>query len=221
MPQIPVPGVAQLVFSGTKSTQPWACVTHWKYDLSTAPWTQTNIQLLADTFSNLWGTVGAGDCSAATIMNSVTTTDLTSSAAVVGSNTTSHAGTHAGAELVTSAATVLSFRIPARYRGGHPRIYLPWGSAADMATEFSWGAAWVTKAANDWVSIVSQLRTTLPTLGGNQVSHVAPTYTYTYAPNASGKKIIKTRTALKQVYIVASYITNPTLGTQRRRLVTG
>src|ERR1700758_3500447 len=118
MAQILVPGVAQATMKGFFGNQPWACVTSWKYDNQTGPWTQANVQALADQISSQWNTHMAGFAPAAVTLNQVDTVDIGTSAPAVGQNLTIHPGTSPNVALTSATCTVISFRIPARYRGG-------------------------------------------------------------------------------------------------------
>jgi hypothetical protein len=216
------PGVAQMVFSGGKEGQPWACVQHWKFDGVTSPWTQSDIQLLADTFSTAWTTYAAPHCPTTTTLTLVETVDLSSAAAVVGSNATQRIGEAAGAAIPnTATCAVLSCRIAARYRGGHPRIYLPWGTTADASSDYGWSQPFIASAEQAWANIVTSVRNTIPPIGGAQVSHVAVGYNYTYTANDQKHKYTKERVSAKPPQVIKQYVLNPTFGTQRRRLTTG
>lgn len=222
MAQILVPGVAQAVITGNHNTQPWAIIHHWRFGTATSAWSQQNIQLLADTLSSAWGTQLAPMCGTDVVLTSVVTQDIGSTAAVVGSNTTSHAGTRSGGSVPNAAQCfVMRFNVNRRYRGGHPRTYLPFGTGVDTLNNFQWTSAAVTSFTNAFVAWITAVVNALPGTGSGAANHCVPRYTYTYAPNPSGRKIIKTRTGLLEVATVQSYIGNQQFGTQRRRLTLG
>lgn len=69
--------------------------------------------------------------------------DLTNPTAPTGLAVVSHVGTRAGAALPASAAVVESSQILRRYRGGHPRVYWPFGVQDDMADSQTWSSGFV------------------------------------------------------------------------------
>jgi hypothetical protein len=71
-------------------------------------------------------------------------TDLTNPTAPVGDAGVSHVGTRVGGTLPASTAVLESSEILRRYRGGHPRVYWPFGSDDDLATSQTWTSGFVT-----------------------------------------------------------------------------
>lgn len=61
-------------------------------------------------------------------------TDLASSTGATAAKVVSHFGVRTGDFQPANVAMVCSFEINRRYRGGHPRKYLPWGTSGTMAT---------------------------------------------------------------------------------------
>lgn len=219
MAQILVPGVAQAVLQGVFGTQPWAVVWHFKFDNSTSNWTQTNIQQLADAISGGWGSYALNIIAPTVVLQQITTTDIGSTTPVVGSNSVSHAGAGGSGALANSSmCTLMRFKINVRYKGGHPRSYLPWGTNTNTLNEFSWNAAYATLSQSAMANLINNVRSTVPASGGNQVSHVVPRYTYTLTNDAVHSKYVRAREGLKSVDVVQSYLLNPTFGVQRRRL---
>ena len=77
----------------------------------------------------------------------VTLTDLTNPSAPVGAAVVSHAGTRGGGSILpASAALVESSQVLRRYRGGHPRVYWPFGNTADLQDSQTWTSAFLTAA---------------------------------------------------------------------------
>lgn len=74
-------------------------------------------------------------------LDTVETTDLSTSSSAQLETTAGVAGTSAGAALPLMACVVASYGIGRRYRGGHPRGYWPLGVEGDMATNGEWSAA--------------------------------------------------------------------------------
>jgi hypothetical protein len=222
MAQILVPGVAQATFNGLYLAQPWAVVTHWKYDGQTQDWTAANIQTLATELKNGWANNLATFHVSQVVLQNVQTVDLGNSAPVTGQELNGVSGTHPSTGgLPSSTCFVVSDRIGARYRGGHPRQYLPIGTPSDTNSESTWSPTFVSNATAGWVGLVNHVRSVLPPVNGSQLSQVSIAYTYTYENVPTKNKYVKVRTGLKNVYVVQSYIGRSLIGTQRRRLVAG
>lgn len=222
MAQILVPGVAQTTISGFNGVQPWACVLHWKYDGLSLNWTQDEISVLASAVFTNWNTFISPQCTGAISMTQVAAVDIGSPSPVASTTTGNSVGSLPQPEPIPSSlCLVVSFRIPARYRGGHPRIYLPAGNSVNLATTSTWAGSFVNTVQTSFQNFVTSVRASLPQNSGAQVSHVVPTYTYTYTQDPVKHKFIKTRTGVKAIYIVASYLGRALPGTQRRRLTTG
>lgn len=69
--------------------------------------------------------------------------DLTNPTAPVGEAIVSHPGTRVGGTLPASAAVLESSQILRRYRGGHPRVYWPFGTADDQTDAQTWSTGFV------------------------------------------------------------------------------
>jgi hypothetical protein len=220
MPQVLVPGVAQSVISGVRNTQPWACVMHWKYDNVNADWAPSEIQSLAtsimQSISNNWSPMMGSELT----VQAVNTVDIGSTSPSVGSDTAAKVGQRTGTPISNTATCALvSCRIPARYRGGHPRIYLPWGVVEDTLNQDHWAVAFVNSASNAFAAFVTAVRTSVPAVSGNQVSHVSIAYQYSYHDDPIRHKYTKMRESVKAIYVVQNYECRSTFGTQRRRLL--
>lgn len=67
-----------------------------------------------------------------------TVADLTSDTSAIGSAAATTVGTATGAALSFQAAAVISWTIARRYRGGHPRSYIPGAAVTDMNSLTTW-----------------------------------------------------------------------------------
>lgn len=149
----------------------------------------------------------------------VTAEDLTSATAASGTATVSHAGT-AGSVTDTAARCLIVKRLIARrYRGGHPRLYLPYGVGADTTTSQTWNPTFVTTAVAAWVSFMGVV-TAAGWSGAGTISDVNVSYFEGYTnftfPSGRVKAIPKLR-ATPLVDVVTGYSGNPNLASQRRR----
>lgn len=104
-----------------------------------------------------------------------TVTDLTSSTAAQGEFTGSQVGGNMGTILAGGTATVVSYQIARRYRGGKPRNYFPWGSGSDLLNAQSWATAYITEVNGAWATYAGEAL--LVTGGGTTITnHVNVSY---------------------------------------------
>lgn len=219
MASVFVPGVATTVLKGMIGSNPWAVVHHWKFSGSVDPWSQSNMDLLALSVFNAWGTAIKANAGGNVTTTEVDSVDIGSSTGVGSVYTHTPVAGGQGAVLEpSSACIVVQNRIASRYRGGHPRTYWPILTTQDMVTENTWAAAKVTSVTNSIVSFVSAVIGASYTGGVSGLQHVIPRYTYTYTDVPQHHKWVKERTGLEGVHVVQSYFGVPRIASQRRRL---
>ncbi len=176
-----------------------------------------------DTFAN--GVYSAYDTTVMPSMTSelehesCTVTDLSTITSPRGSFSGSTTGTSGSSYLTAGAAIVWQFKIPVRYRGGHPRNYLAGIpiEAMDTAQDLDAGYA---------ASLISQLRAYIAATlllgwsGAGTLLHVYVSYYsgYTNVTYPSGRiKPVPTVRATPVVLGVNAYALNMKIGSQRRR----
>lgn len=105
--------------------------------------TSANLDTLAGTIATSWSTNIGPLCNNAVFLNTITIADLTTrtSPAITHTVSPAAAGTRGTTVLPTSVALVMSFNAARRYRGGHPRIYIPAGLVADVTSGRLWNPA--------------------------------------------------------------------------------
>lgn len=145
--------VAKVALSGTIDGEPWAGVSHWQYDTASGPLTNANANKICTWFTNRWGANIAPRTATQVILSRVDLTDLTSSTAAIGEDTTGSVGA-LGDTLATPAACVLEHKtIGRRYRGGHPRTY--WPGVASLATLGSNGRTLTATEVTNWEDAIN------------------------------------------------------------------
>jgi hypothetical protein len=82
-------------------------------------------------------------------------TDLSSAVGAQSEHNGSVAGTIGGGPLPAGVAVCSSFDIARRYRGGRPRVYLPWGSDASLDTPTAWTTDFLTNVSTGMTAITS------------------------------------------------------------------
>ena len=119
-----VPSVARFAVSGTNQGQKWVNVFHAKYSNVPAdtPTMNAICQAVHTAYLNAFTTLWSANC----ILNTVDGQDLASRTGAIGTFSLTHPGTSAPAiDMPCQVALTLSWTITDRYRGGHPRTYLP------------------------------------------------------------------------------------------------
>ena len=127
----PVPSVARFAVSGTNQGQKWVNIFHSKYSNVPAdtPTMNAICQAVHTAYLNAFTPLFSPNC----ILNTVDGQDLSSRTGAIGTFSLAHPGTAAGVvEMAVQVALCLSWTITDRYRGGHPRTYLPGINGADV-----------------------------------------------------------------------------------------
>lgn len=221
MPTVHVPGVTLTSTSGLIGAQPWAVVHHWQFGTQTTRWVQADLDLLAATIVSQW-IVNFGALMATNVsVHNCVASDLTDAQSLQGSDlTTGTPGTMPGNHDPASACVLVRNQITSRYRGGHPRTYLPFLAASSMDNENTWNPTLVSNVQTSmhaWVAAVTGAAYTVP---GATLRHVIPRYTYTIQDDTVHHKYVRTRSGVLGVYPVNSYMALTQVASQRKRLVT-
>jgi hypothetical protein len=205
MPALPsVVNTVKATVHGTIGTAPYDNIFHLQYT-GPAPTAADAITLATDVLNDyntsFISLLGAG---------TVTTTgcdvvDLTSNTSSSGSASLITPGTRAGAANPNQVATVISWHINLRYRGGHPRTYLPGGMQADLQNT----SHWTTSYLNAVNSGASSFRAAI-----NAIAIGATTYKLAIVSYRSGGLARPTPFVL----LVNSNAVHTRIDTQRRRL---
>lgn len=83
--------------------------------------------------------------------------DLTSPTAAIGESSSSHVGTRGTTLLTADICALQSLHVDRRYRGGHPRVYWPFGITSDLADQQTWTDAFVTAAEAGLASLQTDI----------------------------------------------------------------
>jgi hypothetical protein len=213
MAQVLAPGVCQAKLAGFIGSHPWVVGVHYNNNSGQVPWTTANMNAIATSIDNYWGSNLAVFFAPSTTLSSVTVTDIGQAApAAIGFSGTVHAGTGASTQLPPQICTQINYSIPARYRGGHARSMFP-GLEASYQTSTEDG--WTTAAVNAFQPLIATMLQSAGTAGNGTLC--VPTYTYSYVDNPTKKKYVITRTDFKQAYSVGGFTMRPLFGVQRHR----
>lgn len=154
-PMPPVPGVVKVLIGGfvdNTHEQNWANILHFNYT-GPAP-TQANLQTFAGVVESMWTTNMAPECPAPTTLQTVQVTDLSSAMGAGAEILTSVAGTRGDDSGPANAAMLVSYPVPARWRGGHPRSYLYIGGVSDYQGAAEWSNAFQGEGQAHWRAFV-------------------------------------------------------------------
>lgn len=153
-------------------------------------------------------------------LTSVLALDLAGNTGLEGVWTGSVAGTDANPSPESGTATIVNYHVLTRYRGGHPKAFMPGGSNAQVSEPGRWLGTYTAAYATGFQALVSNVNnhsyTSLSTSGQCAVSWyhggTANTDPSQWAP--------KNRPALRPTPVVmpvTSVTVNSLIGSQRRR----
>ena len=153
--------IIQAKTSGTHNGYLWVNIQYLQYSGAVA--TVADLQSVGTSIGNAWNTNIAPLCHANVTMNQVDLVDMTNRGAAIATVTgLAHPGTRAGTDNPNAVACVVSWKINHRYRGGHPRSYLPAGVAADITNGRTWSSTFQTLAttnSNAFLTAVNAIAT--------------------------------------------------------------
>jgi hypothetical protein len=216
MAQILVPGVAQAKLQGTIAGHPWVCIWHYQLGGSGGAWSNGQLSALAVAVYSGWGSFMKSFMNVDTVFDSCTAVDIGQASPAIGSTTgVAIPGTDASGGVNAPQLTAnVKFLIGARYRGGHPRTALPaLGATYQNATADAYTSGTLGSFDTAFANLQDGIFAAVP-----GIFQVVPRYHYTRVPNASGTKILVTRTSLNGTPPqVVNWLLQAEIGTQRRR----
>lgn len=202
-PLNPVGQALKVRLVGTFYTRPWNNILHVQYSGS-AP-TSGQLITYCNSVSNAWSTNIAPICPTVVTLTLVQATDLTNAASASGESVVTVPGTLAGQPLSIQVALVISWSINLRYRGGHPRSYIPAGVVAETQSGNLWSDTFRATAAASGQSFLTAMNAI--SVAGSPSFMISVSY--------------KTGNAIRPIPtknpIVAALV-HPRIDTQRRRL---
>lgn len=154
VPPLPsVPNVMKLVIEGTDSVNPFVNVLHWSY--TGGPPTDANMLGFATNFYNLYTAGWIPLMHPSTSWEKCTATDLSSPTGAQNEFVLHTAGTSTSGNIGRNSCFLVSKSILARYRGGHPRTYLPIGTDGNLANASTWDAGMVASVGTAWATFLA------------------------------------------------------------------
>jgi hypothetical protein len=169
----PIPGVAKIIVKQTLGGVNVFNVLHARSDLGQG-WSGTELANMAAAVRAAWVVNVTPLQDADLTLNEVTVIDLSSNTGQEGSSPGSTAGTAAGTSIGANSAVCWSWKIPLRYRGGHPRTYIAGVNTNHLASPNTLLAATVTSHTNAATAIKNAVNGVL--VGGANAALVCPHY---------------------------------------------
>jgi hypothetical protein len=201
-----VAGVVKIRLLGTsQGGSKWANIMHAKV---TGTIDTTGLNTAATAIGGYWLTRFGLLVGMNTTLTTVELTDLTTRSAAQGSSTVGWQGSGAGQLAPASVAACLTLKVPNRYRGGHPRMYVPSVLLSNIAN----GTVWASGAAAAYQAAGRGFRTDINAIivGGTTWQLCA----VSYYKSVNGQPLYKTP---PEVYIVSDVIVHSRIDSMRRR----
>lgn len=202
-PLPPVSSAVKIRLIGTYFFRPWNNIIYAQYSVPTP--TAANLSAYASALATVWGTNVAPLCNTAVSLTAIDVIDIASATGASASVSVAIPGTLTGQALPIQAAMVASWHINLRYRGGHPRSYVPAGVPASTVNGNTWTSTFITSAVASMTGFLNGMNGI--SLGGGSSFMIAVSYHTAHAVRP---------TPLKNA--VQSVSVHPRLDTQRRRL---
>jgi hypothetical protein len=180
-----------------------------------------DLEAVAAAVGAQWSGTSAGFYSSAVELTIIECTDLTSETSLSESATVLATGTRDGTVLSANDAVVVSMPTGRRYRGGHSRVYLPAGVAADQSNDISWADGFATDVADDWAALIEAGAAAIWGAGGSFTNVMTSFYDgFTNVPYGTPTKYRRVPTGRDTAafFEVTGYFGRDKIGSQRRRL---
>jgi len=221
LPALPnVPNVIRNVLKFTFSEDTQAAIRFFLKYTGSAP---TNAELA--TFAAGIGTAYAaqliGLAGEGIILTNVESTDLTSDVSGEGGSAEDTEGTRGPSNLTADTAALESLEIPRRYRGGHPRIYWPFGISSDLENAQTWSLTFVDAMAAALTTFYTDVMA-LTWSGGSITNRVNVSFYegFTVHTGPTGRaRNVSTPRSSSVVDNVSSSLVRVGVASQRRRLL--
>jgi hypothetical protein len=210
-PFVPVDHCLRIQVVGGNQNTTWQTGYHALY-VGTPP-TNADLTTLANQLSTAFFAAWGAILGTNQAITTVRVFDLTNTNSAQGVDETQHTGTAPFAEpLPANAAVCVSWPIQSRYRGGHPRTYMPARNATDIQGGNTLNSTYrnaIQAAAANWRTGIQNT-----TYGGAGLSMVAVRY-FPTGTNPDGTPVLRTSS---QVFPIGIPIVHGRLDTMRRRM---
>jgi hypothetical protein len=222
MPAMPVaPGVLQLVIHTQDDEVSHDFINRMHVHYSGAAPTAAQLDTMAPTLLVSWSAQFGPLMTSDRKVAAIDIIDLSSPTGAVASLAGVTVGTLAGADLPSEICTVVSGQVARRYRGGHPRTYLPCGGQGELVTTRTWSGAHVAAcvaAMTTFMGVASGAGWAgAGTIVPCNVSYYFGSHLVTY-PSGRHRDVPTFRVGGPVIDTINSYVGRAQVGTQRRRV---
>jgi hypothetical protein len=149
-------------------------------------------------------------------------TDLTSNTAPQTLNATGGAGTNVNPPNAAGVAVIMKHKLTTRYRGGHPKVYIPGTSQTALATATQWDATHLGIIAAGYIAYINACVAGVPA-AASPATHVSISYFSGFENVTSGSGRCHPRPQPRVtpvVHAIVDLIANTSPASQRRRNTT-
>lgn len=147
-------------------------------------------------------------------------TDLSSSSAPQVLDSTGHTGGQTAAALPAGNAMVMRYHMSRRYRGGHPRVYLPGHTSGDLSTPSVWDPTSLANKTAAWITYLAAITSNTNPAAIGAITHINISYFQGFVNHTfpSGRvKAIPSLRATPVVDVITNVAGLATVASQRRR----
>lgn len=192
-----------------------------EYQYTGGPATTADLTALAAGARAAFATHLVGLLSSTNALTLTEASDLSQPSLPVGQDSTVVSGTHTSTPAPASVAALVQFIPNRKYRGSKPKVWLPFGTDADLGNDTSWSTGFVTAVNSAWAAYVAEVAAltagTVTLTNQCAVSYYGPP---TVANTGPGRN--KTRSSTRTPPLIMAILSSScrlTYGSQRRRLL--
>ena len=180
--------------------------THQYWHTTTSSVTAAQSTALATLIRTAWTTNFQAQQHVNWSLVSTTVMDLGPTPDLPGVDAVAVAGTLAGTPITAETCMLITMQIGRRYRGGHPRMYLPLGGAASILDQTHWTTTFQSTIQTKWAAFYNAV-----------IAGGAGTPTLDYQANVSyySGKVLRTTPVIDKVL---GWTIQQVPGSQRRRM---
>jgi hypothetical protein len=201
-----VPGTLRYVLSGTIGDKTWSNTFHVNYP--GLPPTTPQATAIANGIAEAWSPYISGLCQVDVVLTKVEVVDLSARDGAVGVWLGSIPGGLTDGDIGANSCVLVDYGILIRFRGGHPKNFLPGGGVAELENHQTWTSDFVTACTSGFQNFLDQVENVTVdgfVIGGQCfVQYVAGDPPAYLAPPITRK--------------IVSFSINQNVSTQKRRL---
>lgn len=185
--------------------------------------TSAGLNTACTSIATAWNTNLAPWMGTQVTLTQVVAEDLSASTAPIGSALVSHTGSRTGTNLTAGQCVVVKNEISRRYRGGHPRTYLPAFTATDLTSANVWNTSSTSGLVTSWAAFITSAQSAINTYSSGagaqmvNISYYNGFHNVTSPTTGRVRSIPTLRSPSPVIDVVTSFAANPNVCSQRRR----